>query len=255
MRGAEDERFINLRGAWNFRDIGGYRSRRGKRVEWRRVFRSDQLHELTDADRTAIARLGIKSVMDLRHASEIKEAEDRLPAGVRRFTFPIGEGITGGCFLDHAVRGEVAQVTMEEVSESYVDLLEKYAFRIEQIFDVLADAYVYPMIIHCRSGRDRTGLVIGLLLSELGVGREDILDDFELSGLCWAARLKKSVVKRLGSTVDFEKICPAFQPPREALANAFTCLAARYGSSSGYLRHRVGLPPAALARIQKVLLA
>jgi protein-tyrosine phosphatase len=38
-----------------------------------------------------------------------------------------------------------------------------------------------PMIVHCTAGKDRTGVAVAILLSLLGVSREDIVSDYAKS--------------------------------------------------------------------------
>ena len=46
---------------------------------------------------------------------------------------------------------------------------------------VCATVAAQPCLVHCHSGKDRTGLVSALLLEAVGVDREDVIDDFEAS--------------------------------------------------------------------------
>jgi len=66
-------RRVDLEGCLNFRDLGGYPTADGRRIRWRRVYRSDALHHLTPAD---VARmrdeLAIGTVMDLRSTPELR---------------------------------------------------------------------------------------------------------------------------------------------------------------------------------------
>ena len=50
-------RHLDLHGASNFRDLGGYPGRDGRTVRWRQIFRSNHLGHLTaDRYRGACAR-------------------------------------------------------------------------------------------------------------------------------------------------------------------------------------------------------
>ena len=61
-----DERFVGLEGSSNFRDLGGWSARGGRRVRRGLVYRSDGLHELSARDVQHLReRLGIRSVIDL----------------------------------------------------------------------------------------------------------------------------------------------------------------------------------------------
>ena len=53
-------RHLNLEGASNFRDLGGYAARDGRTVRWRRIFRSNHLGHVTEADTEILRGLGVK---------------------------------------------------------------------------------------------------------------------------------------------------------------------------------------------------
>src|SRR4051812_30498731 len=74
-----ERRHILLEGSLNLRDLGGYESRDGRRVRTGCVFRSDELHALTDADLETVAELGIRVLFDLRNAQERTARPNRLP--------------------------------------------------------------------------------------------------------------------------------------------------------------------------------
>src|SRR6266550_4571153 len=63
-------RHLNLAGASNFRDLGGYRARDGRAVRWRQIFRSNHLGHLTEADIELLRPLGLKSAFDFRGTEE-----------------------------------------------------------------------------------------------------------------------------------------------------------------------------------------
>ena len=76
-------RRIDLDGCFNFRDLGGYPSEGGRKIRWRRLFRSDALHHLSaaDADRV-VDELLVGHIVDLRSTAEL-EAEGRGLLGQR----------------------------------------------------------------------------------------------------------------------------------------------------------------------------
>ena len=63
-------RHLNLAGASNFRDLGGYPARDGRAVRWRQIFRSNHLGHLTEADIEVLRGLGLKSAFDFRGTEE-----------------------------------------------------------------------------------------------------------------------------------------------------------------------------------------
>ena len=67
-------RTLEFDGCVNFRDLGGYRTRDGRQVGWRRLFRADGLHRLSPDDHRRLIDLGVTTVIDLR---TVDEAEQR----------------------------------------------------------------------------------------------------------------------------------------------------------------------------------
>src|SRR5438552_13193478 len=63
-------RHLNLEGASNFRDLGGYRTGDGRIVRWRQIFRSNHLGHLTAADIDIVRGLKVRSAFDFRGLDE-----------------------------------------------------------------------------------------------------------------------------------------------------------------------------------------
>src|SRR5215471_9104300 len=67
---ASPARHLNLSGASNFRDLGGYPTADGRTVRWRRIFRSNHLGLLTEADAAVVRQLGVSRAFDFRGSEE-----------------------------------------------------------------------------------------------------------------------------------------------------------------------------------------
>ena len=72
---ASPDRHLNLSGASNFRDLGGYPTADGRTVRWRQIFRSNHLGHLSDDDAAVLRRLGVRSAFDFRGAEERTAAQ------------------------------------------------------------------------------------------------------------------------------------------------------------------------------------
>ena len=72
-------RHLNLTGASNFRDLGGYPTSDGRIVRWRQIFRSNHLGHLTDDDIAVMRRLGVRSAFDFRGTEERTAALCGMP--------------------------------------------------------------------------------------------------------------------------------------------------------------------------------
>jgi len=73
MDGSDFPFVVPLEGGSNFRDLGGHRTADGDIVRRGVVFRSAHLGGLTDIDRTALGKLGVRTIVDLRGVNEAAE--------------------------------------------------------------------------------------------------------------------------------------------------------------------------------------
>ena len=72
--------------------------------------------------------------------------------------------------------------------EDYVAIAENGASALAAALEVIA-AGEHPVVFHCAAGKERIGILAGLLLSALGVSDETIMEDYELTNLSLAAHL------------------------------------------------------------------
>lgn len=178
---AVHERLISLSGCGNFRDLGGYSARDGRRTRWRRLFRSDALIWLTEQDVQTLASHDLNLVfgIDLRTHDELESTHAGVLYGstTRHHHLPFfprfGEDRAEVQAAVHAM-GKVA-------SESYLQLMEQSRPCFEGIFNLLADPNHYPSAFYCAAGKDRTGMVSALLLRALGVSDDQIIEDYALT--------------------------------------------------------------------------
>ena len=74
----EPKRHLDLEGAYNIRDIGGYKTSDGRSTRWQTLLRADSLHRLAPASVTALMEYGVRTVIDLRTTDELQQAPDVL---------------------------------------------------------------------------------------------------------------------------------------------------------------------------------
>jgi protein tyrosine/serine phosphatase len=102
---------------------------------------------------------------------------------------------------------------------------------VRQVFDVLGEEQNWPVLVHCTQGKDRTGLIVMLVLLLLGVDQKTIDDDYRLSEPELEpekeGRLKE--MASIGLTEQFA-ICPP-----DLVSSVHSYLLEQYGSVEGYL--------------------
>ena len=173
-------RSLNLSGATNFRDLGGYRGRDGRMVRWRRLFRSDHLAGLTPEDVKTLGEIGLSRALDFRGVAE-REATAYAVPGVRQHALPIEPTVVQNmrALLDagQTLTARDAVALMQQTYRAFVnDNAHRYAEFFEHVLD--DDA---PLVFHCTAGKDRTGFAAALLLSALEVPRPVVMEDFLLT--------------------------------------------------------------------------
>ncbi|MGE5158905.1 MAG: tyrosine-protein phosphatase [Gemmatimonas sp.] len=172
-------RFFNLQGASNFRDLGGYLTRDGRTVRWRRIFRSNHLGHLTAADIDIVRALGVKSAFDFRGLQERAGAI----CGVKEIavhSLPIEPTVVAALRAKLCAGSLSAADAREIMRESYRNYVRLNTHSFRALFAHLLGDHA-PLVIHCTAGKDRTGFACALVLHALGVPDEVIAEDYLLT--------------------------------------------------------------------------
>lgn len=175
------EPFLPTEGIHNLRDYGGWHVPGEGRVKPGLLWRSGQHWQASDADLEAFARLGIRTIIDLRGASERTRFPCRRPPGFaaeiiahegETSNSPPHEGGGGTRVMDERKAFERMQAvyTRMPVNPAMLAMFTRY-------FEAL-DTREGASLVHCFAGKDRTGIAASLLLHTLGVAREDVIAEF-----------------------------------------------------------------------------
>jgi protein-tyrosine phosphatase len=244
------ERRIPFEAVTNFRDLGGYRTRSGQRVRWGRVFRSDALHGMTEADLATYNDLGLRAVYDLRGEVEVAEQPNPMPSrSLPILTRPAGDGTPTG------FEGTTTDDGERVLAAIYIGSIDHSAVRIGELFSALTEPDGLPAVFHCHAGKDRTGLVSALLLEALGVPRETILDDYELTARYRIRAQRDQTFERLVTLgLAPEAAAGVLTAPRWAMGAALEYLDREHQSIESYLTGPAAMTPTNLRRLKGELL-
>ncbi|NLU79538.1 tyrosine-protein phosphatase [Micromonospora sp. HNM0581] len=245
MDSIEVNRRIPFTTTFNFRDVGGYRTRDDRTVRTGRLYRSDSLHRLDDDDRDTFAALGVRTVIDLRRPHEV-ERDGRVPDF---------DGLTyRHIHPDHAEWGDQPYRPGDDLArylaDRYADLARTGTAGLAEAIGLIADDANAPVVVHCVAGKDRTGIVCGLTLAVLGVQDSEIAADYALS---------TEASQRFGAWLsttfpDVSEIpAPFLSSPAETMLLFLAEIRAGHGSVDDYLRH-AGVTEAQLTALRTHLL-
>lgn len=162
-------RLLAISGLRNLRDLGGLGA-----VRPGLCYRSAGLGLLTAEGARELAKLGLRTVIDLRDPLELVQHPDRThDLEVDLANFPLlpqdGPEDPHGLPLDR-----VYPLIIDTQGPALVAVLRR-----------LLEPEALPALLHCAIGRDRTGIVTALLLDLLGVPEEQIIADYMLSNEGW----------------------------------------------------------------------
>jgi protein-tyrosine phosphatase len=229
----EEQRWIDLDGADNVRDLGGLPATDGGRTRFRRLLRSGTLQDLTAGDVTYLVKfVGVRTVVDLRLSDEAERegsALSDIPA-VRYFSLPLSSA--GNIRSDM-----VADATEMDIVGHYLALLEGSASNIVSAVRIFADEVDLPTVFHCAAGKDRTGVLAAVVLDAVGVSSEAIIADYALT-----AQRMRQISARLARLETYQRMAAVSRGIKGAATADVTSMAefldelyARYGGGAGYL--------------------
>jgi len=241
-------RHLNLAGASNFRDLGGYPTRDGRSVRWRQLFRSNHLGHLTEDDIAVLRSLGVKSAFDFRGAQEREEALCGV-ADITTHSLPV-EPTVVAALRAIAASGRPLSTTdaMDVMRDSYRGYVQDNTPRFRALFAHLLEDRA-PLVIHCTAGKDRTGFACALILHTLGVADEVIAEDYLLTNRFY----RRDPSSSSDLSADVRQVLGTVQA--EFLAEAFAAIDADYGDLESYLRDGLVLGAAEREQLATIYLS
>lgn len=241
-----ETRWLKLEGLDNIRDVGGLPLSDGGVTRSGELLRSAAPHYVTESDvRHLVDVFGLRLVLDLRTAREINR-DGPTPiarAGVR--TVPL-------TFIPEAGRPlpETGDDT-DPLLRNYLGYLTDHPENVVEAVRLLAASDAGPSLVHCQAGKDRTGVLVALVLDTVGVQRDAVVADYALS-----AEEVEAMFRRWADAMEYpmpEDLTP-HMPRAEVIAALLERIDDEHGGSAGWLTEN-GLEPAAVTRLRSRLRA
>lgn len=244
-------RRIPFRGAVNFRDLGGYRNREGRRIRHGLVYRSDSLCQLDEQDHALLRTLGLRTLVDFRVGGEKRLRPDRLPDDHGINVCDLGLLPRGSKEMWQALnaRSIDGEGMLEEMRKHYRLFVLEHSDRFREMFDLMLTDGALPMLLHCASGKDRTGFAVALILSALDVEWETITADYIVSD-----NFRRDLAQVGGEAMQTEAVRMLLKANPEYLVASYGAIEEQWGSLAGYLAEALGLTPERRRELQTRLL-
>jgi protein-tyrosine phosphatase len=258
---------IPLTSVPNLRDVGGYRTGDGQKVRTGVYYRSTDLSRVVDTDLPLLADLGVRTVYDLRTADERDAAPDILPSGAR--------GVALDVLADKGIRSIPAQMlqviadpmiaerelgggrAIEYFEGSYRDfvLMPSAVSSYRALFDGLASDGTMPALVHCTTGKDRTGWATAALLLLVGVSEEDVFHDYLLTNKLLLPSFSAVFERFVDAGGDPALLEPVLGVRQQYLEVSLAVMREHYGTIEGYFTDGLGLDTAVQAVLRERMIA
>lgn len=232
-----------IEGLVNLRDLGGLPTESGATTQPGRLLRSESPHTLSEAGLRALVDLGIGAVVDLRTVSERERRPSPLvDAGVHELHAPIFTDDED--YPDH----------LATAAEVYCWWLRERGAGVARAMTAIADAPSAPVLVHCHAGKDRTGVIVALVLRLAGVSVDAIADDYAISGVRLADMLARDRASAIDGGMDPVRVERLFTVRREEMVQTMKCVDTEHGGVMSLLRG-IGVRGDQVERLRNLLVS
>jgi protein-tyrosine phosphatase len=216
----------------NVRDPGGYPLAGGGQVRWRALLRGDNLCRLTPEGCAALVDYGVRTIIDLRSPSELRSAP-------HPFRVP-GQSADGPVYLNLPLLDEsdtVGMAALNSLETAFNEfLLERYAAQIGAVLSGIAGAKPGGVLVHCHAGKDRTGLILALVLALVGVPESVIAEDYTASDQYLQPLYQETLARAVNDPARTERLKRELVCHPEVVHETLRFLDDRYGGVRPYLQ-------------------
>lgn len=223
-------RRIQIEGAYNVRDLGGYETTDGRYTKWKMFIRGDDVSTLPRSSQDVLTDFGVRTVIDLRGVREIDSQADNVLSKLPHIRY------------------------CNKAPKSYRNMLDLCGDKFRDTLATMAETDALPVLFHCVGGQDRTGLVSAILLGLVGVPNETIAEDYTLTA---EYRIDAYLGSNLQPDTDpaqyTSEAYRARNCPPDVMLDTLDYLEERYGGVEGYVKS-FGLTDEQIATLLDALL-
>ncbi|APU70599.1 protein-tyrosine-phosphatase [Companilactobacillus crustorum] len=246
------KRILNLEGAINLRELGGYPTKDGTTIKYNKLLRSGDISNLTGKSLSYLKNYGLRYVVDFRSNSEQQTWADKTADFYQIYSDPVyplkGNGDKLAGMLNQGNYGYLGMIYQSVVLDTH----GQQAYKL--LFDLLLknDQKNHALLFHCAAGKDRTGIGALLILKALGVDDETITKDYLLTNLMYenTDTIEKTLNDKNGNQ-DINRMNMT-QGDFESITSVFKAIDHYYGSFENYLKTALGIDKEKLAQLKKI---
>jgi protein-tyrosine phosphatase len=231
-----------LSGQHNFRDLGGILTNDGRRIRPGLLYRSGDLHSITDEDIKTLTQLGLAMIIDFRSPREYEKRPNReIPGikGIKHLSIYDAPRDLAARYVEESNEEGLKQLLIGE----YERIILHYTAEYRQFLFEVAHNPNIPLVFQCSAGKDRTGLATIFLLTALGIGMEEILKDYFRTNIFAQAHACEIIGILNHDGHNGELMRPMLEVRAEYLDAAFSAIHEQYGNLENFVFDELAANP------------
>ncbi len=239
----------------NLRDLGGWTTADGRAVAPGRLYRSTDFSAMATADLPRLEALGLRTIYDLRSATERKALPDpQLDDVIDIHLDVLADAAMAipaniGAFLSDPKTVAMASQELSDgkarelIARTYRDLvsLPSAGRAYREFYRGLLGEHPRPALFHCTTGKDRTGWAAASFLTLMGVAKDDVYHDYLLTNERLIPALKPIFDDFAAAGGDPDLLIPVLGVDAAYLDAAFAEVDSTHGGIEGYLADSLGI--------------
>lgn len=248
---------------YNFRDLSGLIGADGRKVQGRRLLRSGNLAHLTEKDIWLLENVyQLRHVVDLRTKSEIESEPDVSVPGANYCSldfFPTNEATkaTGSADQLQAMRSkEETQRMMRGLYASFITD-KGVQKKIKEILELLLNTQEGATLWHCFAGKDRAGITAAVILTILGVSKDDVMADYEATNRSRKQANEEILAHLKAQGMDnemLEAVETALCVDKDYMEICYRTAEEKFGSFENYITEGIGFDRASWQNLRDLYL-
>lgn len=245
-------RMVEMDSVQNLRDIGGYYTANDKMLRWGKIFRSGELAALSDWDSIRLDKLHIKTIIDLRPTSDVRQ-KPLVYSKARIVHIPIyteGEDNLTARIWEGRMRKRDALLYMQD---QYLQFITKDQQLYAQALEMFLEKDNYPILFNCTLGKDRAGFLAALLLTALDVPEETIINDYTTSNNHIDISSFASLAHELSAEAQ-ETITALLTSSESLMSFTLQSIKKDYGSLDKYLTNELNFNEKKQSKLKELML-
>ena len=236
---------IELDGTRNTRDLSGIENIYGMKIKENYFIRTDNLNKLSDRDiEILVNKYNLRTIIDLRTDTEIKELPNREIENVKYFHIPILKSTTAGITKESEIENEQLK-SIPNLKILYPKMVtdEFSVLQLKKIIETIIEEDS-AILFHCTAGKDRTGIVSMLILSMLDVHEDKIMEEYLETNFKAKPNSEREYKEILEKTNDKElaesirRLCIADE---EYLNSAINAIKKDFGTVKDFIINKFGI--------------